>query len=49
MLAETDEELAKSGELSQKLKDNIRNENEIQKRQFQELKQKYDREGVEYI
>ena len=49
MLAESESELEKSQALSKKVRDNVKNENEIQKRKFQELKAKYDREGVEFI
>jgi hypothetical protein len=49
MLAEFDNELAKSEDLRMKMKKNIERENQIQKEKFQRMKQKYDREGVEFI
>lgn len=49
MLAEFDSELEKSAEFARRMKYNIDNENEIQKKKMQELKRKYDREGIEFI
>jgi hypothetical protein len=49
MLAEFDRELDKSEALRQAVKKNVQKENEIQKKKFQEMKAKYDREGVEFI
>lgn len=49
MLAEYEHELDKSQELSAKVRMNIERENQIQKEKFMKLKQKYDREGVEYV
>ena len=49
MLAEFDHELEKSEELTQKMRRNIQQENVVQKERFRRMKEKYDREGVEYI
>jgi len=49
MLAEFDHELEKSEEFSQKMRKNIQQENVVQKERFRKMKEKYDREGVEFI
>ena len=49
MLAEFDNELAKAEQLRMNMKRNIENENRVQKEKFQRMKQKYDRDGVEFI
>ncbi|CDW84041.1 pyridine nucleotide-disulphide oxidoreductase family protein [Stylonychia lemnae] len=49
MLAEFDQELEKSAELSEKVKANIKIENQRQRVKFEEMKEKYDREGVEFV
>ena len=49
MLAEFDGELEKSQEFSEKMKYNINKENMVQKEKFRKMKEKYDREGVEFI
>lgn len=49
MLSEFDNELEKAEELRGNVRRNILKENQRQKQKFQEMKQKYDREGVEYI
>lgn len=49
MLAEFDNELAKAEYFRMNVKKNIENENRVQKEKFQRMKQKYDRDGVEFI
>ncbi len=49
LLAEFDHELAKSEQLRFAVKKNIEQENQVQKEKFIKMKEKYDREGVEYI
>lgn len=49
ILAEYEHELAKSEKLRMDVKANIERENQIQKEKFKKMKEKYDREGVEYI
>jgi hypothetical protein len=49
MLAEFDHELARSTDLEQKIKKNVQQENIVQKERFQRMKEKYDREGVEFV
>jgi hypothetical protein len=49
MLAEFVNELAKAELLRMNMKRNIENENRVQKEKFQRMKQKYDRDGVEFI
>lgn len=49
MLAEFDHELERSEQLRFAVKKNIERENQVQKEKFFKLKEKYDREGVEYI
>lgn len=49
MIAEFDKELEYSAALSDKVRSNLQKENEKQKRKFNKLKQKYDREGIEHI
>lgn len=49
ILAEYDHELEKSEKLRMDVKRNIELENARQKEKFFKMKEKYDREGVEYI
>lgn len=49
MLAEFDHELEKAEQLRNDVTKNITRENQRQKQKFQDMKQKYDREGIEYI
>ncbi len=49
ILAEFDGELEKSEYLRMAVKRNIEAENLVQKQRFQQMKAKYDREGVQYI
>lgn len=48
-LAEFDNELDKSLEFRSKMRVNVENENQIQKEKFKKMKEKYDRDGVEFI
>jgi hypothetical protein len=47
--AEFEKELDEQVDMKLKLQENIRNENALQRDKFMKLKEKYDREGVEYI
>jgi uncharacterized membrane protein YkoI len=49
MLAEFDHELERAERLRYAVKNNIEKENAVQKEKFRRMKQKYDRDGVEYI
>jgi hypothetical protein len=49
MLAEFDHELERAERLRLAVKKNIEQENEVQKQKFRRMKQKYDRDGVEFI
>jgi len=49
MLAEFDNELEKSQDFTEKMRRNIQKENMVQKEKFRKMKEKYDREGVEFI
>ena len=49
MLAEFDQELAKAEHFRMSVKKNIEGENAQQKEKFKRMKQKYDRDGVEFI
>lgn len=49
MLAEKEDELEKSENLRKRVKANIDAENEVQRKRFKKLKEKYDREGVEFV
>ena len=48
-LAEFDNELDYQEQLRRKIKENIDRENMIQKEKFMKMKEKYDRDGVEFI
>jgi len=49
MLAEFDHELARAELFRMNVTKNIENENSQQKEKFRRMKQKYDRDGVEFI
>lgn len=49
LTAEKDGEMEELADLKYKIKSNIENENEVQRKRLEELKEKFDREGVEFI
>ncbi len=48
-LAEFDHELEKSEDLRKKVKQNIEQQNKVEKEKFKKMKAKYDRDGVEIL
>lgn len=49
ILSEFSNEMEKSDELREKVRNNIGSENRVQKEKFMKMKAKYDREGIEHI